>query len=121
MGAKLLIIDDDGDLCALLKQILEEEGHQVETATSGPEGIKWAERKQPALIFLDLMMEGMDGIQCLKHLRRVAQRSKVVILTGHGTLKTARRAMRLGAYDYTAKPFDLNLIRAFIREVTKHE
>lgn len=121
MGAKLLIIDDEPDLCSLFKQVFEEEGHQVNTATSAQEGIERARRAQPDLIFLDLLMGGMDGIACLKRLRRVAQRSKVVILTGHGALRTAKQAMRLGAYDYTAKPFDLDLIRELIREATPSE
>lgn len=115
--AKLLIIDDEPDLCTIFQRIFQEEGHSVSTATTGQEGIAKARADQPDLIFLDLKMPSMDGITCLKRLRLVSKVSKIVVLTGYGTLKTAKEAMRLGAYDYTAKPFDLDLIRALIQEV----
>ncbi|MBI1953434.1 MAG: response regulator [Candidatus Omnitrophica bacterium] len=115
--AKLLIVDDEKDLCWVFQRIFQEEGHSVATATTGQEGIAKARVDQPDLIFLDLKMPSMDGITCLKRLRTVSKVSKVVVLTGYGTLKTAKEAMRLGAYDYTAKPFDLDLIRDLIQEV----
>ena len=116
--AKLLIIDDEPDLCAIFQRIFQEEGHSVATATTGQEGIAKSRADQPDLIFLDLKMPSMDGITCLKRLRLVSKVSKIVVLTGYGTLKTAKEAMCLGAYDYTAKPFDLDLIRELIQEVT---
>lgn len=116
--AKLLIIDDEPDLCAIFQRIFQEEGHSVATATTGQEGIAKSRADQPDLIFLDLKMPSMDGITCLKRLRMVSKVSKIVVLTGYGTLKTAKEAMCLGAYDYTAKPFDLDLIRDLIQEVT---
>ncbi len=117
MGAKLLIIDDEPDLCSMFRRIFEEEGHQVLTATTGRQGIERCRREKPNIIFLDLKMPGMDGIACLKRLYRVSKNSKVVVLTGYGSLKTAKEAMQLGAYDYTAKPFDLDLVRSLIREI----
>ena len=116
--AKLLIIDDEPDLCAIFQRIFQEEGHSVATAITGQEGVAKSRADQPDLIFLDLKMPSMDGITCLKRLRLVSKVSKIVVLTGYGTLKTAKEAMRLGAYDYTAKPFDLDLIRELIQEVT---
>ncbi|MBI3616585.1 MAG: response regulator [Candidatus Omnitrophica bacterium] len=115
--AKLLIIDDEPDLCAIFQRIFQDEGHSVATAATGQEGIAKSRADQPDLIFLDLKMPSMDGITCLKRLRLVSKVSKIVVLTGYGTLKTAKEAMRLGAYDYTAKPFDLDLIRELIQEV----
>ena len=115
--AKLLIIDDEPDLCGIFQRIFQEEGHSVATATTGQEGIAKSRADQPDLIVLDLKMPSMDGITCLKRLRLVSKVSRIVVLTGYGTLKTAKEAMRLGAYDYTAKPFDLDLIRALIQEV----
>lgn len=119
MGAKLLIIDDETDLCAMFQRIFQEEGHFVLTATRAEEGIVKARHEQPDLIFLDLKMPTMDGITALRKLRRVSRVSRIIVLTGFGTLKTAREAMKLGAYDYTSKPFDLDLIRQLIEEVTK--
>ena len=118
MGAKLLIIDDETDLCTLFKKIFEAEGHFVQTTTNAKEGILKARQAQPNLIFLDLKMPGMDGIACLKKLRQVSKRSKIIVLTGFGTLKTAQEALKLGAYDYASKPFDLDLIRQLIEEVS---
>lgn len=114
--SKLLIIDDEKELCLVFQKIFQEEGHSVVTALTGREGIAKARAEQPDLIFLDLKMPSMDGIACLKNIRRVAKLSKVVVLTGYGNVKTAREAMKLGAYDYTAKPFDLDLIRELIQE-----
>ena len=119
--AKLLIIDDEPDLCAIFQRIFQEEGHSVVTATTGQEGIAKSRADQPDLIFLDLKMPSMDGITCLKRLRRMSKVPKIVVLTGYGTLKTAKEAMRLGAYDYTSKPFDLDLIRELIAEVAQLE
>ena len=116
---KLLIIDDEADLCAMFQKIFQEERHSVATATTGQEGIVKARAEQPDLIFLDLKMPTMNGITCLTKLRRVSKVSRIIVLTGFGTLKTAREAMKLGAYDYTSKPFDLDLIRQLIEEVTK--
>jgi DNA-binding NtrC family response regulator len=118
MGAKILIIDDEPDLCAMFQKIFQEEGHFVLTATRAEEGIVKARHEQPDLVFLDLKMPTLDGITCLKRLRRVSKDSKIVVLTGFGTLKTAKEAMKLGAYDYTSKPFDLDLIRELIAEAT---
>ncbi len=116
--SKLLIIDDEKDLCLMFQKIFQEEGHSVMMATTGREGVVKARHEQPDLIFLDLKMPSMDGITCLKRLRQMSKLSKIVVLTGYGTLKTAQEAMRLGAYDYTSKPFDLDLIRELIQEVT---
>lgn len=114
--SKLLIIDDEKDLCLVFQKIFQEEGHSVILATTGEEGIVKARHGQPDLIFLDLKMPSMDGITCLKKLRSVSKASKIVVLTGFGALHTVREAMRLGAYDYTSKPFDLDLIREIISE-----
>ncbi len=116
MGAKILIIDDEPDLCAQFAKIFQSEGHTVLKATSGRQGITIAKKSQPELIFLDLKMPQMDGITTLKYLRQVAKGAEIVVLTGVGTLKTAQEAMKLGAYDYTTKPFDLDLIRQLIQE-----
>jgi DNA-binding NtrC family response regulator len=118
MGAKILIIDDEPDLCVQFQKIFQSEGHTVLKATSGKQGIIIAKKSQPELIFLDLKMPQMDGITTLKYLRQVAKGAEIVVLTGVATLKTAQEAMKLGAYDYTTKPFDLSLIRQLIQEVT---
>lgn len=116
MGAKILIIDDEPDLCTQFQKIFQGEGHTVLKATNGKQGITIAKKSQPELIFLDLKMPQMDGIMTLKYLRRVATDAKIVVLTGVATLKTAQEAMKLGVYDFTTKPFDLNLIRQLIQE-----
>ena len=119
METKILIIDDEPSFCAVLQRILQEEGHSVLTATTGWEGIVKAKQSHPDLIFLDLNMPVMDGITCLRWLHRTCRASKIVVLTGFGTLKTAKEAQRRGAYDYPAKPFDLKLIRELIQEVAR--
>ncbi len=117
--AKLLIIDDEADICNLFQKIFQQEGHNVLVAMTAQEGIREARCSQPDLIFLDIKMPTMDGISALKKLRQISKPSKIVVLTGYGTSKTAREAMKLGAYDYTSKPFDLELIRELISEAVK--
>jgi len=116
MGAKLLIIDDEPGICDLIHKVFSEDGYQVERATSASGGVRKARDFRPHVVLLDLKMRGMDGLAALRRIRRVSRASKVIVLTGYGTRQAAQEAMRFGAYDFTAKPFDLDLVRGLIAE-----
>ncbi len=104
MKAKVLIIDDEEAIRSSLKMIFEYEGYECVLAANGPAALKIAEKEAPDLIFLDIKMPQMDGMEVLKQLKASPESPPVVILSGHGTVKTAVEATKLGAYDFIEKP-----------------
>jgi len=116
MRQTILVVDDEVEICDLLQSFLTEEGYQVFTATNGLEAISLGKQNELDLALLDIKMPGMDGIEVFRKLKKVRGDMGVIILTGYGTLGTAKEAMRLGAYDYLTKPFDLGLVKNIIQE-----
>ncbi len=108
--AKILVIDDEPEIGLLFSKILSEEGHKVLVSLDGKEGISMVKREQPDLVFLDLKLPGMDGIEVLREIRRFDKDLLVIVLTGYGTVKTAVEAMKLGAFDYLSKPVNFDTI-----------
>jgi two-component system, NtrC family, nitrogen regulation response regulator NtrX len=105
--AKILVIDDEEAIRSSLKMIFEYEGYDCLLAANGPAGIKMAEREDPDLVFLDIKMPQMDGMEVLKTLKGTGEGTPpVVILSGHGTVATAVEATKLGAFDFIEKPPD---------------
>jgi two-component system nitrogen regulation response regulator NtrX len=102
--ARVLIIDDEEAIRSSLKMIFEYEGYEVLLAANGPAGLRAAEKEDPDLIFLDIKMPQLDGLDVLKRLKAEDGSPPVVILSGHGTVKTAVEATKLGAYDFIEKP-----------------
>ncbi len=113
---KVLVVDDEEEMCNVLRKILEQDGYEVSTATSGSRALATMKQKPADLILLDIKMPGMDGIEMLRKLRDFNQDAVVIILTAYGTLGTAREAMQLGAYDYITKPFDANFVKNMVKE-----
>ena len=110
--AKLLIIDDERGIRNTLREILADEGHEVEVAENGKAGLEMALAKTYDLIFSDIKMPEMDGIEVLSAWKQgeEAIETPVVMITGHGDVETAVQALKLGAYDFLLKPLDLNRI-----------
>ena len=102
--AKVLIIDDEEDVRSTLKMVLEREGYDIVLAANGEAGLKIAERENPDLIFLDIKMAQMDGMEVLRRLKPVDGTPPVVMISGHGTVQTAVEATKLGAFDFIEKP-----------------
>ncbi len=102
--ARVLVVDDEDAIRSTLKMIFEYEGYECVLAANGPAALKIAEREAPDLIFLDIKMPQMDGMEVLKSLKDIEGSPPVVILSGHGTVKTAVEATKLGAYDFIEKP-----------------
>jgi two-component system nitrogen regulation response regulator NtrX len=103
---RVLIVDDEDAVRSSLKMIFEYEGYEVLLAANGPVGLKLAEQESPDLVFLDIKMPQMDGLEVLKQLKEKDGSVPVVILSGHGTVKAAVDAVKLGAYDFIEKPPD---------------
>ncbi len=119
--AKLLIIDDERGIRNTLREILADEGHEVEVAENGKQGLEMAQNKAYDLIFSDIKMPEMDGMEVLKALKQPLPTSTqgeevepietpVVMISGHGDVETAVQALKMGAYDFLLKPLDLNRI-----------
>ncbi|MBU1809168.1 MAG: sigma-54 dependent transcriptional regulator [Candidatus Omnitrophica bacterium] len=103
---KILIVDDDKDLCFNLSSILKEEGHEVIVAYDGKQVLKAIDKNAPDLILLDIKLPGMDGVELLQEVKRKGNNLPIIMLTANSDVKSAVKAMKLGAYDYITKPFD---------------
>jgi len=121
MKHTILVADDQKEICDIFQDALTQEGYEVLTATNGAEAVWLGEQNQPDLAILDIKMPEMNGIEVLQKLREARGDVEVIMLTGFGTLKTAKEAMRLGAYDYLTKPFDLGLVKSIIREALERK
>lgn len=102
----ILIIDDDSEIRYSLSRVLSSKAYQVIEAASGEQGIAIVKKSPPDLIFLDVRMGGMSGIEALQHIRSTNPKQMVVLMTAFGTAQTAIEAMKYGAFDYVMKPFD---------------
>ena len=115
--AKLLIIDDERGIRNTLREILADEGHEVDVAENGKQGLEMAQAKAYDLIFSDIKMPEMDGLEFLVKLKNDENDANdangecpVVMISGHGDVETAVQALKAGAYDFLLKPLDLNRI-----------
>ena len=115
--AKILVVDDEKDILNTLRGSLEDEGFEVWTAGDGAEAMQLVRTKHPDIIFLDIWLPGMDGIQTLKAIKEFDADIEVVIMTGHGTVNTAVQAIKLGASDFLEKPLSLDTILETIRRI----
>ncbi len=107
-AASILVVDDEADIRSLVKEILSEEGYQVEVASSGAEARSLRQQQQPDLILLDIWMPDVDGITLLREWSATTQDGcPVVMMSGHGTVETAVEATRLGAVDFVEKPLSI--------------
>jgi DNA-binding NtrC family response regulator len=116
MNGKVLVIDDEKFITKSIKQHLEKEGCEVMTAETGEEGIEIYKADPPDIILLDLNMPGMGGIETLKSLRKLSNDIIVIIITAHGDIETAVSSIKLGAYDFVEKPFELNRISVLVKK-----
>ena len=112
--AKILIIDDEKSIRVTLREILEYEKYQVDDAADGMEGLQWVEKEKYDVILCDIKMPKMDGIEVLKAIVSKTD-TPVVMISGHGNIETAVESLKLGAYDYIAKPLDLNRLLVTLR------
>ena len=113
--ARLLIVDDEKGIRDALAQVFEYEGQEVRVAEDGPDALLVAGSFHPALIFLDVKMPGMDGLEVLARLRDESPGSLIIMISGHGTIDTALEATRKGAYDFLQKPLDTDRLLVTFR------
>lgn len=114
MGPSILIVDDEKGARFGMRRALEKDGYIVHEADSGPQALEEIKVRCPGLVFLDINMPGMDGLEVLKRIRELVRLRRiplVVVVTAHGSEKIAVEAMKKGAYDYVAKPFEIEELR----------
>ena len=117
---RVLIVDDEKGIRDALKQVLEYEEIEVQVSASGHEAIRVYPDFKPHLVFLDVKMEGMDGLETLQKLRELDPQAQVAMISGHGTIQTAVEATQLGAYDFLEKPLDTDRILLTLRNALQH-
>ncbi len=117
--AKILVVDDEQSVCHAFERFLGGEGHEVAVAATGEAGLKALRDFEPELVILDVRLPDADGLDLLGEIARGPAGPAVVVITAHGTMKTAIEAMRRGAFDYLTKPIDLDEARLTIERALR--
>jgi len=116
----VLIVDDEPAIQSALRGVLEDEGYRVTAVGSGTEAIGVIRDETPDVVFLDIWMPGLDGLDTLAEIKRVRPETAVVMISGHGTIETAVKATRLGAYDFIEKPLSLDKTLVTLARALEH-
>ena len=115
---KILIIDDERSIRNSMKEILSDEGYIVEAAENGSDGFEMAAKGHYDVVFCDIKMPGMDGMEVLEKLTGEGIEAAVVMISGHGDIDTAVECIKKGAFDFIQKPLDLNRILITVKNAT---
>ncbi len=118
MDTKLLVVDDDANICDMLKMYFENEGYVVKTANNGVEGVNHFKIYEPDLVLLDVMMPKKDGWQVCREIREISSKP-VIMITAKGETFDKVLGLELGADDFVVKPFDLKELSARIKAVLR--
>src|SRR6516225_1789279 len=117
---KILVVDDEHLIRWSLEQNLMKQGYEVLTAGNGDEALKLVRGEQPELVLLDIHMPGISGLEVLEKIKEYDDDIIVIMVTAHGGLETAVNAMRMGAYDYINKPFNLDEMSLVIKKALEN-
>ncbi len=115
----VLIVDDEPSICWGFRELLAEDGHEVTIASSAEEALDLASQTSPDAVILDVRLPGRDGLSAIKDLRGRIGDAPIIVVTAFGNLETAVRAVEEGAYDYLAKPFDLEQAADVLRRALR--
>ena len=119
-GEHILIVDDEPAIQKALRDVLEDEGYRVGAVGNGPDALKAVADEAPDLVVLDIWMPRMDGLETLAELKRLRPEATVVMISGHGTIETAVKATRLGAWDFIEKPLSLDKTLVTVNRALEH-
>jgi two-component system nitrogen regulation response regulator NtrX len=120
MPTRVLVVDDDQGVRQALRQLLDFEGHEVKAVASGREALDLYPTYRPHLMFLDVKMAGLDGLETLTRLRETDPHAVVIMISGHGTIQTAVEATQRGAWDFLEKPLDTDRLLVTVRNALEH-
>ena len=110
MAARILIVDDEKNVCASLQGILQDEGYLTDSVSSGEACLRELEKKRYDVVFLDVWLPGKDGVEVLSEIKNRSPALYVIMISGHGTIETAVQATKLGAFDFLEKPLTLEKV-----------
>ena len=116
MPASILVVDDEEAIRTSLRSILEDEGYEVSVAANGVEALKIYGTDPPDLMILDIWMPEMDGLETLRRVKEFVPATQVMMISGHGSIETAVKAIKLGAYDYIEKPLSLENVTFRVKQ-----
>ena len=116
---KILLIDDETDVQYSFRRIFDSPDIEIIPASSGEEGLKLIPKLKPDLVIMDVRMGGISGLETLRRLRQTNSKQLVIMMTAYGTTQTAIEAMKLGAYDYLLKPFDIAKLKQIVANALK--
>jgi diguanylate cyclase (GGDEF)-like protein len=116
---RLLIVDDEDMMRTFLREVLKDEGYDIELAASGDEAVKRLEQDHFDIVLTDIVMPGMDGLGVVAAARQLPTDIDVIVMTGYASMETAVESMKLGAADYITKPFNIDQIRIIVANVVK--
>ena len=117
--SRVLIVDDEPAICWGFRELLAEDGHDVQIAPSAEEGLQLAEQYRPDAVILDVRLPGLDGLSAIEHFRQRVGDVPIIVITAFGNLDTAVRAIEQGAFDYLPKPFDLDQVSEVVRRALR--
>jgi two-component system nitrogen regulation response regulator NtrX len=118
MPKKILIIDDEPEICKMITEFLFDAGYSASYALNGPDGLAMIKRNLPSLVLLDIGMPGMDGIEVMRLIREQFPALPVIVLTGHRDTETVKKMVELGACEYLTKPINLEtLLSQFVQDM----
>jgi DNA-binding NtrC family response regulator len=121
MKSRILVVDNDADMVAMLRRHLENEGWAVTAVTGGEDAQTILGREEYSVVLTDLVMEPVDGLAVLREAQRVQPRARVILMTAFGSLESAIDAMRQGAYDYVTKPFKLPELSLVVKRAVEDQ
>lgn len=120
-GPVVLVVDDEGGIRESLSGILEDEGYEVLTSSSGEEAIGVIKEQSPDLILLDIWLPGIDGIQTLEEIKTIKPELPVIMISGHGNIEIAVKSTRIGAYDFLEKPLSLERVLISVKRAIERK
>lgn len=115
--AEILFVDDDRTILELVQEYLTEVGYRVEVVDNGMQALEKIKNQPYAIVFTDIKMPDIDGLELLSAIKEYRPETEVIIVTGHGSMESAIKAMKYGSYDYLQKPFKLNVLKIIIDRI----
>lgn len=119
-GYRILVVDDDLEMCEMLSDVFKEEGFYVTTTGDSLDALKMVEREEFDVLITDLKMKGLKGLDLLERVNKLAPMTSVIIITAFGTIESAIKAMKMGAYDYITKPFQMDEVVLTVRKALEN-
>ena len=115
---EVLIVDDDPSIRKRCVQLLHKQGYRVEGISSGDVALRLVKSRHIGLVVADIRMPGLNGLELLEKIKEINPSTEVIMITGYGTVESAVKAIKLGAYDYLTKPFDMDKLLKVVENVS---